>query len=596
MANLSQERREKMLAFLETLKEQHSDDESLIALGEIERELKAKKYGLVWEEHEEAVDVKMRTHIPVFTADASKEIHADPASESYNFLLEGDNLHALRLLEKTHRGSIDLIYIDPPYNTGKKDDFIYDDSYVDSLDGFRHSKWLSFMSERLHIAKNLLSKSGCILISINDAECAQLKLLCDEIFGEQNFVSMFVWHVSGNTSNSEKINNVQEYILCYAYDKRNLLINDVVDPNTDKDSKVYKDIDNTIVKNGYKHPPSTIVLPVGFPCEVENGRIEADSNIESFMTEVKAVGYISRDMKGKYNYNYPVKMDPVIIEDYKLQHECRMFSGWSNNGKCKQFIDQGFQPVKESDGSELSFYLSKNGVIFYKKKKSTYSNIISILENMGTTQSNKFFLESLGVDFSFPKPVTLITYLLSIFSTPNATILDFFAGSGTTGQAVLELNSKEDGSNRRFILCTNNENNICEEVTYQRMRTIMTGIKKDGSEYSEGIPSNLMYFRTDFVDKESDELSDELLAHIREMIQLEHGIKIDDRKYVVILTEEEMDSFEQNIADYPDLKAVFINSDIFLSAKQQKMLNDVDSYVIPDYYFDFELREAGEIW
>lgn len=112
MANLSQERREKMLAFLETLKEQHSDDESLIALGEIERELKAKKYGLVWEEHEEAVDVKMRTHIPVFTADASKEIHADPASESYNFLLEGDNLHALRLLEKTHRGSIDLIYIE----------------------------------------------------------------------------------------------------------------------------------------------------------------------------------------------------------------------------------------------------------------------------------------------------------------------------------------------------------------------------------------------------------------------------------------------------------------------------------------------------
>ena len=80
------------------------------------------------------------------------------------------------------------------------------------------------------------------------------------------------------------------------------------------------------------------------------------------------------------------------------------------------------------------------------------------------------------------------------------------------------------------------------------------------------------------------------------MIQLEHGIKIDDRKYVVILTEEEMDEFEENIADYPDLKAVFINSDIFLSAKQQKMLNDVDSYVIPDYYFDFELREAGEIW
>lgn len=156
--------------------------------------------------------------------------------------------------------------------------------------------------------------------------------------------------------------------------------------------------------------------------------------------------------------------------------------------------------------------------------------------------------------------------------------------------------NKKDGGHRKFILCTNNENGICENVTYQRLKTVITGKRADGSEYSEGIPSNLMYFRTDFVDKESDELSDELLAHIREMIQLEHGIKIDDRKYVVILTEEEMDEFEENIADYPDLKAVFINSDIFLSAKQQKMLNDVDSYVIPDYYFDFELREAGEIW
>ena len=131
MANLSQERREKMLAFLETLKEQHSDDESLIALGEIERELKAKKYGLVWEEHEEEVDVKMRTHIPVFTADDSKEIHADTTTGSYNFLLEGDNLHSLRLLVKTHRGQIDVIYIDPPYNTGGKD-FIYDDKYVNT--------------------------------------------------------------------------------------------------------------------------------------------------------------------------------------------------------------------------------------------------------------------------------------------------------------------------------------------------------------------------------------------------------------------------------------------------------------------------------
>lgn len=119
MANLSQIKREKMLRFLETLKEQHSDDESLIALNQIEKELTSKKYGLVWEEHEEEVDVKMQTHIPVFTEDEGREIVGNPESEDYNFLLEGDNLHSLKLLEKTHKGKIDVIYIDPPYNTSR---------------------------------------------------------------------------------------------------------------------------------------------------------------------------------------------------------------------------------------------------------------------------------------------------------------------------------------------------------------------------------------------------------------------------------------------------------------------------------------------
>ena len=164
MANLSQEKRQRMLAFLETIREEHKDDdEVLIALGEIESELNAKKYGLVWERHEEAVDVQMRDNIPVFTECADKEITT--TTGGVNFLLEGDNLHSLRLLEKTHAGKIDVIYIDPPYKTENKD-FIYDDAFVDKNDGFRHSKWLSFMNERLQIAKRLLSSSGVLIISI----------------------------------------------------------------------------------------------------------------------------------------------------------------------------------------------------------------------------------------------------------------------------------------------------------------------------------------------------------------------------------------------------------------------------------------------
>lgn len=191
MANLSQEKRQRMLAFLKTIREEHKDDDKvLIALGEIESELNAKKYGLVWERHEEAVDIQMRDNVPVFTECVDKEITTTKGG--VNFLLEGDNLHSLRLLEKTHTGKIDVIYIDPPYNTGKKDDFRYNDAFVVKEDGYRHSKWLSFMHERLEIAKRLLSSKGSIFISIDDDEQAALKLLCDEVFGEQNFVATVI--------------------------------------------------------------------------------------------------------------------------------------------------------------------------------------------------------------------------------------------------------------------------------------------------------------------------------------------------------------------------------------------------------------------
>ena len=200
-----------------------------------------------------------------------------------------------------------------------------------------------------------------------------------------------------------------------------------------------------------------------------------------------------------------------------------------------------------------------------------------------------------SIPFDTPKPTLLIKRVLEIASNNDSIILDFFAGSGTMGQAVLELN-QEDNGNRKMILCTNNENNICEEVTYQRLKTVITGKRADGSEYSDGIPANLKYFKTDFVDKATDQLSDSLLEHITEMIELEHGIKIDNQKYVIILTDEEMDKFEQDIAKYPELKTVFINQDVLLSSSQEAMLDNIESYIIPDYYFDFELRDAGEIW
>ena len=191
MANLSKIKRDSLIDKIENLKMKNKKDEdTTLLLNEIINELTGKKYGLVWEQHEENVDKKMETAIPVFDEIKEREICGNPDDKKINFLLEGDNLHSLKLLEKTHKGRIDVIYIDPPYNTGNKD-FIYNDEYIDEDDGFNHSKWLSFMYERLEIARNLLCEEGIIFISIDDHEYAQLKILCDEIFGENNFISKY---------------------------------------------------------------------------------------------------------------------------------------------------------------------------------------------------------------------------------------------------------------------------------------------------------------------------------------------------------------------------------------------------------------------
>jgi len=543
MANLSQQRREKMLAFLETLKEQHTDDDSLIALGEIEKELKSKKYGLVWEEHEEAVDVQMKTQIPVFTEVKEREICTDE-NGAYNFLLEGDNLHSLYLLEKTHKSSIEVIYIDPPYNTGKKDDFRYNDAFVVKEDTFRHSKWLSFMAERLKIAKKLLTEQGIIFISIDDNEHAALKLLCDEILGESNYITSLIWQKKkGGSNDSRHVATEHEYILVYANDVE-VLNNIFIEYAEDYVSR-YKEKD-------------------------EIGRYFWDT--------------FKRKSGKQY---YPITCPDGTV----LQYE--------ENGEPISWLRSEARFLSDLEAGETRI-IKVNGkwTVHFKQRQPKGYKPRSIVTEYGTTstgadQLKKIF--NITNKFSNPKPTTLIEFLIKFSPNKNATILDFFAGSGTTGHAVLKLNA-EDGGHRNFILCTNNENGICEEVTYQRLKTVITGKRADGSEYSEGIPANLKYFKTDFVDKDSEELSDELLEHIAEMIELEHGIKIDNKKYVMILIDEEMDEFERNITSYTDLKAVFVNQDILLSATQQKLLDSLTSYVIPDYYFDFELREAGELW
>lgn len=580
MANLSQKKRQRMLTFLNTLKEEHkTDDEMLIAINEIENALNEKKYGLIWEQHEEAVDVKMKTHIPVFTEDKDLEIATAPG-KPYNFLLEGDNLHSLRLLEKTHKGKIDIIYIDPPYNTGKKDDFCYDDKYVDKDDTFRHSKWLSFMNERLRIMQNLLSKTGLILINIGEQELATLRMLCNEIFSEDNYITIFTRQMKSGGAKGKFYTPSTDYVLAYAKNIDNL-------PNfravmTQKQIDVfYKYTETEGVRAGEIYgeerlfkasldarpnqryyiecPDGSFVIPPGdtFPSDVEDG---------SKVT--------------------PLKTDKVWKWTYpRYQKEKEENNIIFKKTKTSPLIDENGNQSKWNIYNKL--WLSEQ-----QDKGVVPSNLITEFENRQSARE----IKELGVSFTYAKPVNLIKYLLAISNqNKDAIILDAFAGSGTTAQAVLELN-KKDGGNRKFIICTNNENNICKQVTYPRVKTVITGVRNDGTKYSDGIPANLKYYHTDFVSKDEEFLSDALLEHVTEMIQLEHAIKLDGKQYIMLLDDDEADELAAHWSEYSNVKALYVSSNVLFTTEQEQLFKDTAIYIIPDYYFDFELREVGESW
>ncbi len=553
MPNLSQMKRKRMLEFLGKIKEEHkNDDKMLIALGEIESELNAKKYGLVWEEHEEKVDVQMRTHIPVFTEVKEREISVAP-DKPYNFLLEGDNLHSLYLLEKTHKGAIDLIYIDPPYNTGNKD-FVYDDSFVDSTDGFRHSKWLSFMATRLNIAKNLLSKEGSIFISIDSNEYAQLKILCDDIFDESNYVGTLIWRKkTGGGQTDDFFVTEHEYVLGYRKSPEFKWI-EYKDEANIEDFK-YSDSKGryTIVKlekwgsSAHKEDRPTMYFSI----------VDPDGN------DFFPIAPDGKDGRWRVGAD---RLNRLIVNDQVY---------WSKDKKTNRWI-----PYEK---------------VYYDKSKGKLLKSRSILYDLAETGTATKLLTNIFQQkdiFNNPKPVELLKFLLLHIQPKN--VLDFFAGSGTTAQAVLEANY-EDNDNRKFILCTNNESQICDNVTYPRIKTVITGKRADDSTYSDGIPANLKYYRTDFVARDEEFLSDTLLEHIAEMVQLEHGVKIDGSDYRMIMSDDEADSLFKNVDELAKIKALYISKNVLLTTEQREKLRDTEIHIIPDDYFLFELREEAQL-
>ena len=423
------------------------------------------RYEFTWKGKKEAIRMAQKQTTGTLRPCREESVNFD---ETQNLYIEGDNLEVLRALQSSYRGKVKMIYIDPPYNTGK--DFVYKDNFNDNIKNYKemmnesyktntdasgrfHTNWLNMIYPRLKLAKNLLSEDGVIFISLNDKEIHNMRKICDEVFGSDNFIANFIWNTDGHTDNQYDVKVNHEYICLYCKQKLNSNLGFVVDPNTREESNLWKGFaENSITKNGQANPPSEVILPKGFPCKIEKGIIKSNIPEDNFFEEVQAQGYITRQITDKYNTSYPIRFSDMVINDKKLENNVKVYTGWANLNKLKSFIDNGFNPIVDSDGSEISFYISPNGVIYYYKKRSKARNILSVLRNMGTTEQMRSELENNDVFFTYPKPINLIKYIMQIGLINNEElVLDFFSGSSTTAHAVMQLNA-EDRGNRKFIM------------------------------------------------------------------------------------------------------------------------------------------------
>lgn len=635
MANLSKIKRDQLLNEIKNIENKYpTDTATLNTLNKLKQEITNKKYGLVWEEHSEKVDEMLVDNIPVFTEDNSRSIHSSD-DEIWNFLLEGDNLHSLYLLLKTHKNKIDMIYIDPPYNTGNED-FIYNDNYIDKEDTFRHSMWLSFMKKRLELSWVLLKDQGVIFISCDENEYANLKILCDSLFGEHNYIATYLWKKTDTPpSLSNKVRRKYEYIICYGnnVNKNHMFSQGLID-----------NCDAPLLNSG--NPYKEITFPIG----------SVHFNIQD----------------GTYKHSNDKKIEII--------NSVNVLNGKNTN----QFVAKGTwkwsQQTLENEISKGTYFIVKSNKFSIRYQRSL-SNSIKIPQNninsevgVGTNEDGAKEIENIfgfGGVFDYAKPTSLIKFLIKMVNKSNdITILDFFAGSGTTAQAVMELNSEDKGT-RKFILCTDNTKNvdaigdylyskgiisirpkkthqtaykswrkeveeyfaeyhtefdhtdefnlygISQRVTYPRIKTVITGKRIDGTQYSNGISANLKYYKTDFIPKNTNQnqpqtnqsinptsginevtLCDKLQEHIRELVQLETHHNIDDEYYKMIFTDADLSNLISNISTYPYLKEIYISSTILLDSNQKMLLQSKNIKIseIPDYYFSNELKENGELW
>lgn len=459
-----------------------------------------KKYGLVWEDKPEDVEQRMLNEQPVLVEVPERAIISNDAEAPNHILIEGDNLEVLTALSYSHAGMIDVIYIDPPYNTGNKD-FVYNDSFVDKEDGYRHSKWLSFMNKRLKIAKGLLSDKGVLFISIDDNEFAQLKMLCNEILGEENHISTLatIMNLKGN-QDEFGFAGTHEYTLVYCLSHDNCVLGQL--PIAEEELDEWQSDDKGYYKKGANLKSTGINAPrekrpnLFYPILIDK--------------TTKAVSTITQD-EFELIYDKALKMhDEAYLSQLRLKYKNLgyIFLLPLTSGK-EMSWRWGIQKVR-AESDELIVSMKRNDVSIYKKQRPQLGDMPSkkpksvfykpeYSSGNGKAELISVLGESL---FGYPKPLQLIKDFLTISYYKEARILDFFAGSGTTLHATMQLNA-EDGGHRQCILATNNENGICENVTYERNRRVIQGYTTPKGEEVVGLThNNLRYYKTQLVSRD----------------------------------------------------------------------------------------------
>ena len=463
-------------------------------LAELER---GQQLGLVWRDIPEDVETFLRDEMPVLIHEPELDIPGKIPSDKSHVLIEGDNLHALHALQATHRGSVDVIYIDPPYNRGV--DFRYNDKLIDKENTWRHSAWLSFMEKRLRLGVELLTQTGVMFVSIDSVEIARLRLLCEQVFGEKNIVATIavVNNLKGR-SDDKHIATAHEYLLVCARDESQLQLSGfgldevkISEYKFSDEKGPWKPVGlQKTGKESFREDRPNAFYPIYWNEKTGKLSLKRNSKADFEIFPIFTDGREGRWRWGKYTFLEKADTELVVKKQKRgpvISVKMRMH---------------------DEDGEERTL-----------KPKSIW--IDPKYDSGSATRLLKSLLG--GKVFDNPKPLEYVKDILSISTGTSSVVLDFFAGTGTTLHAVAELNAK-DGGTRQCILVTNNENSICRDVTQPRLNAVLTGKWADKQKH-DPLPGSLSFYKTGFIKrlKSPDRMRAAIARHTVDLIALKEG-------------------------------------------------------------------------